>query len=188
MPEENKNPYDLVDKSDQEKNNNNPQKESWVFLKKLIKGIAKLAWLPDPETWKSAKDSLGSNTSNTVNESNTNTTLEQDVATQEEQKKQEEKKKFNFDSIMAWVSWVMDKIEKKVEEKTGIDFDAPLKKREENLNKENENNNWENESQTPLETTKTEEQTVTQTTTSTTVNESAPENEIEKNNEEYLKS
>ncbi|MBO4516229.1 hypothetical protein J5751_02080 [bacterium] len=68
---------------------------------------------------------------------NTNTTLEQDVTAQESQKEQEEeKKKFSFDSIMSGVSGVLDKIEKKVEETTGIDLDAPLKKREENLSAE----------------------------------------------------
>ena len=64
----------------------------------------------------------------------------------------------------------MDKIEKKVEEKTGLDFDAPLKKREEKLQKESQES-------------KTEE---TQSTTETTVQEPAPENPVEKNNEEYL--
>ena len=167
MPEENKNPYDLVDKNNQEKNDNNSQKESWVFVKKLIKGIAKIAWLPDPETWEPAKSNAPISTTTETQ----NTTLEQDVIAQEEQKEQEEeKKKFSFDSVMSWVSGVMDKIEKKISEKTWVDFDAPLKKREEKLQKESEENKAE----------------TTQSTAETTVQEPTPENEVEKNNEEYL--
>ena len=175
MADENKNPYDLIDQNNTTEKKDNSQKGSWVFLKKLVKGIAKIAGLPDPETWAPAKATekpAGGTTPDTgkqVNEENT--TLEQDVAKQEEQKKQEdEKKKFNFENVMSWVSWVLDKIEKKVEEKTGLDLDAPLKKREEKLQKE-------------AEATKTE---TTPSTTETTVNEPAPENEVEKNNEEYL--
>ena len=174
MAEENKNPFDLVDKNTEAENTALKQ-ESGIFVKKLIKGIAKIAGLPDPETWASAKTSEKSaetatpGTNKLVNE--TNTTLEQDVEKQEEQKKQEdEKKKFNFENVMSWVTWVLDKIEKKVEEKTGLDLDAPLKKREEKLQKE-------------AEGTKTE---TTQNTTTETTNEPAPENEVEKNNEEYL--
>ena len=175
MPEENKNPYDLVDKNNQEKNDNNSQKESWVFVKKLIKGIAKIAWLPDPETWEPAKTTKNTTETNTpdTNKPTTeaDTTLEQDIAKQENEKKQEEeKKKFSFDSVMSWVSGVMDKIEKKISEKTWVDFDAPLKKREEKLQKESEENKAE----------------TTQNTAETTVQEPTPENEVEKNNEEYL--
>ena len=175
MAEENKNPYDLVDQNNTTEKKDNPQKGSGIFVKKLIKGIAKIAWLPDPETWAPAKaaektaENATPYTSKAVNE--TNTTLEQDVAKQEELKKQEdEKKKFNFENVMSWVTWVLDKIEKKVEEKTGLDLDAPLKKREEKLQKE-------------AEATKTE---AAPSTTETTTNEPAPENEVEKNNEEYL--
>lgn len=175
MAEENKNPYDLVDQNNTTEKKDNPQKESWVFLKKLVKGIAKIAWLPDPETWTPNKttekpaETATPDTNKPANE--TNTTLEQDVAKQEEQKKQEdEKKKFNFENVMSWVSWVLDKIGKKVEEKTWLDLDAPLKKREEKLQKE-------------ADKKKTE---TTSNTTETTVNEPAPENEVEKNNEEYL--
>ena len=121
----------------------------------MIKGIAKIAWLPDPETWEPAKATTKVAETNTpdTNKPTTeaDTTLEQDIAKQENEKKQEEeKKKFSFDSVMSWVSGVMDKIEKKISEKTWVDFDAPLKKREEKLQKESD------------------------------------ENEVEKNNEEYL--
>ena len=70
---------------------------------------------------------------------------------------------------MSWVTWVLDKIEKKVEEKTWLDLDAPLKKREEKLKKENEENKAE-----------------VATNTTETTNEPTTENEVEKNNEEYL--
>lgn len=176
MPEENKenlnqdiiknwNPYDLVDhpNNPNQNNENNINMDTWKkepgkFLRKLIKTIAKMAWLPDPETGKPAKDSsVVESTNKSTNETslNSDTTLEQDVIAQEEQEtKEEEKKKFSFENVMSGVTWVLDKIEKKVEEKTWIDLDAPLKKREEKLNDE--------ESQTE------------------------PEIEVDKNNEEYL--
>jgi hypothetical protein len=43
MAEENKNPYDLVDQNNTTEKKDNSQKESGVFLKKLVKGIAKIA-------------------------------------------------------------------------------------------------------------------------------------------------
>lgn len=167
MAEENKNPYNLVDQNNTTEKNDNSQKESGLFLKKLIKGIAKIAWLPDPETWEPAKSNTPANTTTETKD----TTLEQDVIAQEEQKKQEEeKKKFSFDSVMSGVSGVLDKIEKKVEDKTWLDFDAPLKKREERLKNEQEAQKQAQSAQTnaPVE------------------NDNKEENPIEKNNEEYL--
>ena len=43
MAEENKNPYDLVDQNNTTEKKDNPQKGSGIFVKKLIKGIAKIA-------------------------------------------------------------------------------------------------------------------------------------------------
>lgn len=169
-PIQNWNPYDLVDNENQKKENTNPEKkESGIFVKKIVKIIAKLAWLPDPETWVSENTSKPAEKQNEKT-TKQETTLEQDVVAQEEQKaKEEEKKAFNFDKIMSWVTWVLDKIEKKVEEKTWLDLDAPLKKREEKLKKESEEN-----------------KTEAATNTIETANEPTTENEVEKNNEEYL--
>ena len=167
------NPYDLVD-NDVNQNNQNGNstnsntQEPGQFFKKIIKSVAKMAWLPDPETGEPAKSQATSTWNNIENNNTasettntTSTTLDQDVVAQEEQKKQEEKKTFSFDSIMSGVSGVLDKIEKKVEEKTWIDLDAPLKKREVDLNTETwviNNEAW--------------QQTI--------------KNEVAKNNDEYL--
>ena len=62
---------------------------------------------------------------------------------------------------MSGVSGVLDKIGKKVEEKTWIDLEAPLKKREDNSN---------------IKTWAVDNETWQQCT----------ENEVAKNNEEYL--
>lgn len=171
---QNWNPYDLVDNASQVQSENSStleKKESGQFFKKIIKSVAKMAWLPDPETGKPSNEQSqnvwnnteqNNTTNETANMTNTNTTLEQDVTAQESQKEQEEeKKKFSFDSIMSGVSGVLDKIEKKVEETTGIDLDAPLKKREENLSAETwvaNNEAWQQNT----------------------------ENEVAKNNDEYL--
>ena len=171
---QNWNPYDLVDNASQVQSENSStleKKESGQFFKKIIKSVAKMAWLPDPETGKPSNEQSqnvwnnteqNNTTNETANMANTNTTLEQDVTAQESQKEQEEeKKKFSFDSIMSGVSGVLDKIEKKVEETTGIDLDAPLKKREENLSAETwvaNNEAWQQNT----------------------------ENEVAKNNDEYL--
>ena len=189
MPEENKenlnqdviqngNPYDLVDNTNQSNQNGNSKnsntKEPGNFLRKLIKTIAKMAWLPDPETWAPAKSATEDTKKPSNSDSvNPDTTLEQDVVAQEKQ--EEEKKKFSFENVMSWVSGVLDKIEKKVEEKTGLDLDAPLKKREERLQKEAEENK--------AEATKNE---ATPSATESETVGSESENEVEKNNEEYL--
>lgn len=181
MAEENKNPktnpYDLVDNENQKKENTNPEKkESGLFVKKIIKTIAKLAWLPDPETGVAANDSKPAEKQEKQDKQTTNqeTTLEQDVIAQEEQKaNEEEKKKFNFDNIMSGVTGVLDKIEKTVEEKTWLDLDAPLKKREEKLKLE-----WKDDVAKP-DYSKDSKQDVKQDTTTI-------DDEIERNNEEYL--
>lgn len=180
MAEENKNqnpktnPYDLVDNENQKKENTNPEKkESGLFVKKIIKTIAKLAWLPDPETGVAANDSkpVEKQDKQTTNQE---TTLEQDVIAQEKQKaNEEEKKKFNFDNIMSGVTGVLDKIEKTVEEKTWLDLDAPLKKREEKLKLE-----WKDNVAKPDYSKNSEENVKQEPTTM--------DNEIERNNEEYL--
>lgn len=182
MTEENKNqktnPYDLVDKESQNVENTKPeQKESGTFVKKIVKTIAKLAWLPDPETGATGNNDKPAEKQGEKN-ANQETTLEQDVVAQEEQQaKEEEKKKFNFDNIMSGVTWVLDKIEKKVEEKTWLDLDAPLKKREEKLKEK-----WTDNTQTEVssETSKPEEKVEEK------IEETTEENEVEKNNEEYL--
>ena len=167
---QNGNPYDLVDNTNQNDQSGNSRnsdaQESGKFFKKIIKAIAKMAWLPDPETWEPAKANTPTNTAETKD-----TTLEQDVVAQEEQKKQEEeKKKFSFENVMSGVTWVLDKIEKKVEDKTWLDFDAPLKKREERLKNEQEAQNQAQPEKTEV----------------TIENENKEEDPIEKNNEEYL--
>ena len=174
---QNGNPYDIIDNDNQKNQNVNgtnlDTQEPGKFLKKIIKSVAKMAWLPDPETGEPAKSTWNNAENNNQTNEAANivsTTLDQDVVAQEEQKTQEEEKKtFSFDSIMSGVSGVLDKIGKKVEEKTWLNLDDPLKKREE-------------ESQQEAEKNKTE---ATPSTTETT-NEPAPENEVEKNNEEYL--
>ena len=180
MAEENKNqnpktnPYDLVDNENQKKESTNPEKkESGLFVKKIIKTIAKLAWLPDPETGVAANDSKPTEKQDKQT-TNQETTLEQDVVAQEEQKaKEEEKKMFNFDNIMSGVTGVLDKIEKTVEEKTWLDLDAPLKKREEKLKLE-----WK-DNVAKQDYSKDSEENVKQEPTTM-------DNEIERNNEEYL--
>ena len=198
MSEENKNPYDLVDNVnqntspvvkqdtnsiDQSQDMSNNKEESGQFFKKIIKGIAKMAWLPDPETWKPLKESAEWQTKPEVDSkdsTNADTTLEQDIVAQEWEKPQEqqveEKKKFSFENVMSGVTWVLDKIEKKVEEKTWIDLDAPLKKREETL----ANNAW--ETNTPI----AEPEQPIQSTPEQVTNPEVNENPVEKNNDEYL--
>ena len=197
MTEENKenlnqipvgNPFDLVDKKSSETTSQNQTDElPWKFFKNLIKKIAKVSGLPDPETGKFDQDTQKNqnnsntnpinNTDNTQNPVNTQSSLEQDIVAQEEQKKQEEeKKKFNFENVMSGVSGVLDKIEKKVWEKTGIDFDAPLKKREQKLNNENANT-WQINTQTIQSTQPTDTQTT---------NPEIDKDPVEKNNEDYL--
>jgi len=88
------NPYDLID------NNNQNQKE-WKeivekkpenFFQKIINAIKKIGT---------------SNTKTLDTSPDKNTSLEN----------QDEKKKFNFENVMSWVTWVLNKIEKKIEEK-----------------------------------------------------------------------
>ena len=171
MPEETKteqnikNPFDLIDnQKNNSQNENKNQKPD--FMKNFMKKLAKRFWYPDPETWELNKkkdnqpnENIKSNEN--IDTVNTKSTLEQDIETEE---KKEEKKNFNFENVMSWVSWVLDKIEKKIEDKTWIDFDAPLKRREERLANEWKNNEgkW----------IGTENQSI--------------EDEIEKNNEDYL--
>lgn len=136
MTKENKNPFDLIDEvSNKTSIDNKNEWKSENFFSNLIKKITKLLWL----WWKKDKEA---NTNNTNPTNETNTTLEEDVTTKEkkaeENKKdqEDEKKNFSFDNIMSGVSDVLEKIEKKVEEKTWIDLDAPLKKREEKTSNE----------------------------------------------------
>lgn len=196
-PIQNWNPYNLIDHPEQFENKESVQnwveekketKESGQFFKKIVKSIAKTFWLPDPETGEPTKKVVEwqSNQENdTQTAAATETTLEQDVVAQEETKLQEwsipevEKKNFSFENVMSGVSGVLNKIEKKVEEKTWIDLDAPLKKREENL----ANNTWETD--TPITETEQPIQSVQPTAEQVTTTE-VNENPVEKNNEEYL--
>jgi len=194
-PIQNWNPYNLVDHPEQFENKESVQnwaegkkeiKESGQFFKKIVKSIAKTFWLPDPETGEPTKKVVewqSNQENNTQTPTMTETTLEQDVAAQEgknpQEQQVEEKKKFSFESVMSGVSWILDKIEKKVEEKTWIDLDASLKKREENL----ANNTW--ETSTPTTQTGQSIQPV-QTTAEQVTNSEENENTVEKNNEEYL--
>lgn len=180
-PVENENPYDLVDHTNSTENNATDQSKGGPgpFLRWIIRFTAKLAGLPDPETWEPAKSDLTqksqTNTENLADQKdtpqvNTETTLEQDVIVQEKKEQQEEeKKKFSFENVMSWVSGVLDKIEKKVEEKTWLDFDAPLKKREEKKGS--------------IEWKINDEESDTQAKSDI---QAIDENSIEKNNEEYL--
>ena len=121
----NTNPYDLVDNQQKKE-----EKKSPDFMMKLMKKIAKMCGYPDPETWIKEKKAITNETGKAQQETQQkDSTLEQDI-------KEQEKKSINFESVMSGVSWVIDKIEKKVEEKTWIDFDAPLKRREEKLAQE----------------------------------------------------
>lgn len=166
MSDENKNPYDLVDKENIEnkenKNSqnfenikNNFQEKTTNFLENIVRKIAKKAWLPDPKTGKPITDT---ETNETTKNNTWNTTLEQDIITQEKQE-QEEKKNLNFENIMSGVWDVINKIGKKIWEKTWINLNAQ-------------------EKQEPKQESKSTE--------STTTNEQIPENDIEKNNQEYL--
>ena len=175
---QNWNPYNLIDNNQKGSNTNSESKPTEQFLTKIVKKIAKMAWLPDPETWKPFTE-----WDNTKAPVNTETTLEQDVVAKEEKAQEEEKKKLNFDNIMSWVTWVLDKIGKKVSEKTWIDLSNPLKKKEESPAKEETLNNTETQ-QTQL----VQEPQKDENTENSEATQNATENQVEKNNEEYLKS
>lgn len=129
MTQENKNPFDLVDKENQETITSKVNEKSWQFFENLIKKLAKMLWMPDPKTWaKNANTSTDDSTKE--NATNKDTTLEQDVSPQDTEKKQE---KFSFDNIMSGVSDVLGKIGETVKEKTWINLTSPLKKNDENL-------------------------------------------------------
>lgn len=132
MTEENKNPFDLVDKADEKTLTAKVNEKSWQFFENLIQKIAKLLWMPDPKTWAKFLDT---NTDNPAQgkSATENKTLEQDISNQSDEKKEE---KFSFDNIMSGVSDVLGKIGKKVEEKTWIDLNNPLKKKDETINNE----------------------------------------------------
>jgi len=160
MSDENKNPYDLIDKENTEKKENkdsqnfeniknNFQEKATNFLENIIRKIAKKAWLPDPKTGKPITDTKANETPNNI----WSTTLEQDIVTQE----QEEKKNLNFENIMSGVWDVINKIGQKIWEKTWI-----------NLN--------------PQE--KQEQKQESNETESTTINDQTTENKVETNNEE----
>lgn len=89
------NPYDLVDHDNQnqeEKKTDIEEKKSENFFQKIINAIKRIG-ASNTKTWDVTPDK--------------NTSLEN----------QGEKKKFNFENVMSWVTWVLNKIEKKIEEK-----------------------------------------------------------------------
>lgn len=89
------NPYDLVDhdNQNQEEWKTTPEeKKSENFFQKIINAIKRIG-ASNTKTWDATQDK--------------NTSLEN----------QDEKKKFNFENVMSWVTWVLNKIEKKIEEK-----------------------------------------------------------------------
>jgi len=175
MSDENKNPYDLVDNENQKPKETtySISEKASNFLEDFVRKIAKKAWLPDPKTWEPANtDTAVAN--NTANNANRNTTLEQDIATQEWDKKQEEKK-FNFENVMSWVSWVLNKIWEKVEEKVkSIDIDNIIKENNDNTTNYTEKN----------ETIQNKENS--NVWSENKENNNQTENKVEKNNEEYL--
>ena len=123
------------------------------ITKQIVKFIAKLTWQPDPETWKQITQAPQTS----GNESNATETSET--------------KKIDFDSVMAWVSWfidkvwqtkvvssvtwVLDKIENKIEEKTWISLDQAIQKVEKPTPTEN--------TQQPTQPTPTENSQTTNT-------------------------
>jgi len=129
--QENQNIFNLIDKEKAKEGIQQAWKKVWGFMDWLVNFIKSKTWTKAQVT--EDKKAEENNNMNTV-QNDTSTTLEQDVENQEKQEAEE--KKFNFDNVMSWVSNVLDKIEKKIWEKTWIDFDAPLKKREERLAKQ----------------------------------------------------
>lgn len=120
---------------DNNKTTENKWDEPHDITKQIVKFIAKLTWQPDPETWKQITQAPQTS----GNESNATETSET--------------KKIDFDSVMAWVSWfidkvwqtkvvssvtwVLDKIENKIEEKTWISLDQAIQKVEKPTQTEN---------------------------------------------------
>lgn len=129
--QENQNIFNLIDKEKAKEGIQQAWKKVWGFMDWLVNFIKSKTWTKAQVT--EDKKAEENNKTDTV-QNDTSTTLEQDVEKQEKQEAEE--KKFNFDNVMSWVSNVLDKIEKKIWEKTWIDFDAPLKKREERLAKQ----------------------------------------------------
>lgn len=159
--------FNLLDKEKAKEGIQQAWKKVWGFMNWIMKFIKDKTWKKAESTWEDKKIETKSTTPTTQVDNkvetinNQNTTLEQDVEIQE--KKEAEEKKFNFDNVMSWVSNVLDKIEKKIWEKTWIDFDAPLKKREERLAKQT-NTEW--QQPTPANTEeKTEQPTTNEQTT-----------------------
>ena len=137
---ENQNIFNLIDKEKAKEGIQQAWKKVWGFMNWLVNFIKDKTWAKTQATENKKvekKDAVPqtpqANKTDTA-QNDTSTTLEQDVEKQEKQEAEE--KKFNFDNVMSWVSNVLDKIEKKIWEKTWIDFDAPLKKREEILAKQ----------------------------------------------------
>lgn len=106
-----------------------PKLEAWPsgFTKKLIWFIAKISGQPDPETWEWAKNKLKTNVGKTQNQNSWKQLQNIDVKKQSWQVNP-------FDSIMWWVTWFLDKVEKKVENVSGVNLDAP------NMNNANKQN------------------------------------------------
>ena len=143
---QNQNIFNLIDKDKAKEGIQQAWKKVWGFMNWLVN------FIKDKTTWVKTQATEDKK----VEANNTSTTLEQDVENQEKQEAEE--KKFNFDNVMTWVSNVLDKIEKKIWEKTWIDFDAPLKKREERLAKQT-NSEWQQPA--PANTEPTAEQPTT---------------------------
>ena len=142
---------------------------------KGAKFFAKLMWQPDPETWIPANSPTKAEqpTTNTENQWNTENTTPQ---------------KIDFNSVMSGVTgfmdkiwqskivwnmtWLLDKVWDKIEEKTGVNLSTtPTTENTENTkNTENQNT-----TETPVETAQTETPTVqTETTTPQPVEAEAP--------------
>lgn len=133
MTEENKNPFDLVDKENKIANISKEVSDKWwKFLENLVRKIAKMLWLPDPKAWlkdwnETTKEETKEKKGNATDTQST--TLEQDISSKEGTK-------MSFDNIMSSVTWVLKDIGEKVSEKTWIDFNNPLKKKDETVNNE----------------------------------------------------
>lgn len=89
--------------------NTSKQEEKWPsgLTKKIIQFIAKLAGQPDPETWAANTTAKTAQPADQGNQAIQNNTA-------------------NFDNIMSWVTWFLDKIWNKIEDVTWINLDAPI--------------------------------------------------------------
>lgn len=106
------NPYDIIDNNNQKIwNTNQEEKKSENFFKKIINAVKKFG-TSNTKTWDISSDKT--------------TSLEN----------QDEKKKFNFENVMSWVTWVLNKIENKIEEKN--DNQEPQQTTESEIEKNNE--------------------------------------------------